>query len=176
MTPSTPPTYQFSIDVPVENRWDNVERVRSAVQYCFEAVFRDIAGRDAIAMVTGELVENAIKYGDWSAGRGIFRLRVWGDHERAAVAVTNAVSASSGGVAKVKEVIDFIVAQPTPLHAYQARLVAVAGNGGSGLGLVRVAYEGGCSLTMSADGDEMTVTAERRHPSVGKSIATPARA
>jgi hypothetical protein len=165
-------TYQFSIDVPVENRWDNVERVRSAVQGCFEAIFRDVAGRDAIAMVTGELVENAIKYGDWSSGRGIFRLRVWGDHARASVAVTNAVAKHSDGTARVREAIDFIAGQPSPLHAYQARLMAVADGGRSGgLGLVRVAYEGGCTLTVSAQDGEIMVTAERRHPSAVVSSA-----
>jgi hypothetical protein len=156
--------YQFSIDVPVENRWDNVERVRVAVQSCFEAIFRDVSGRDAVAMVTGELVENAIKYGDWSSGRGIFRLRVWGDLERASVSVTNAIEPSSGAADRVREAIAFIAGQPSPLHAYQARMVAVAGGGSvGGLGLVRVAYEGGCALSMTTNGDEITVTAERRH-------------
>jgi hypothetical protein len=157
--------YEFFIDVPVENRWDNVERVRSAVQGCFEAVFRDIAGRDAVAMVTGELVENAIKYGDWSGERGgRFRLRVWGDQTQASVAVTNAIAPGSDAVQRVRDALAFIAAQPTALHAYQARMIAVArGASTGGLGLVRVAYEGGCRLTVSAAVDEITVTAERQH-------------
>jgi hypothetical protein len=160
--------YEFSIDVPVENRWDNVERVRSAVQGCFEAVFRDVAGRDAVAMVTGELVENAIKYGDWSAGRGMFRLRVWGDEAQASVAVTNVVAPGSDAVQRVSDALAFIAAQPSPLHAYQQRMIAVA-RGGSpgGLGLVRIAYEGGCRLAVSSAGDQITVTAERQHASAG---------
>ena len=172
--------YQFSIDVPVENRWDNVERVRVAVQSCFEAIFRDVAGRDAIAMVTGELVENAIKYGDWTSGRGLFRLRVWGDQEAASVAVTNAIEPKSGSAERVRETIAFIAAQPSPLHAYQARMVAVAGGGSvGGLGLVRVPEIELESLRGDADGPVVmygwhTVTAALQNPArrVQKLLAT----
>jgi hypothetical protein len=161
-------SYRFSIDVPVENRWDNVERVRLAVQSCFEAVFHDIPGRDAVAMVTGELLENAIKYGDWSNGQGVFRLRVWGDQRGSAIAVTNPVATSSTGPARVREAIEFIQGHADALSAYQARLVAVATGGRTGgLGLVRVAYEGGCHLTVQQSGDELTVTASRQQPFVG---------
>jgi hypothetical protein len=55
-------------------------------------------------------------------------------------------------------------------------MVAVAGGGSvGGLGLVRVAYEGGCTLAMSTEGNEITVTAERRHAATTRPGA-PARA
>ena len=158
-------TYRFSIDVPVENRWDNVERVRIAVQSCFEAVFQDVTGRDALAMVTGELVENAIKYGDWTTGRGLFRLRVWGDDTKSAVAVTNPVALDGAGPTRVQEAIGFIASHESPLHAYQARMVEIAGGAPSdgGLGLLRIAYEGMCTITVVNDAEGITVTATRQN-------------
>src|SRR6187431_633207 len=100
--------YRFALDVPIANTWENVERVRGVVQGCFEAVFRDVAGRDAIAMVTGELLENAIKYGDWSDGRGVFRLHVSGDETHSTISVTNPVAERSDGAARVREIVEFI--------------------------------------------------------------------
>lgn len=156
--------YRFSLDVPVRNEWTNVELVRVAVQNCFEAVFHDIAGRDALAMVTGELLENAIKYGHWSGGQGSFRLRVWGDATTSAVAVTNPIAGGSDGPARVREILDFIAAQPSAADAYRTRLLALAGTGStSGLGLVRIAYEGECELRAQLSGDELEITAQRRH-------------
>jgi hypothetical protein len=162
--------YRFSIDIPVENRWDNVERVRGAVERCFEAVFQDVAGRDAVAMVTGELLENAIKYGDWTGGHGFFRLRVWGDDTHSVVVVTNPVAPGSDGPARVAETIGFIEAQRSPLEAYQARLLQLAGGARGGLGLVRVAYEGACQLAVGVLEGHITVTAERHHLGAGTRV------
>ena len=71
--------FAFSIDLTVRNEWKNIDLLRTSVQNCFTAVFADLDGCHAIAMVTGELLENALKYGDWDSGdRAMFRLRVHG--------------------------------------------------------------------------------------------------
>src|SRR6188472_1509324 len=73
---SKPDDFGFSIDLTVRNEWKNIDLLRTSVQNCFIAVFADLDGCHAIAMVTGELLENALKYGDWTGGdRAIFRLR-----------------------------------------------------------------------------------------------------
>ena len=64
-----PRRVRFSIDLTVRNEWRNVDLLRTSVQNCFIAVFADLDGCHAIAMVTGELLENALKYGDWARGR-----------------------------------------------------------------------------------------------------------
>src|SRR5262249_37618116 len=71
--------FGFSIDLTVRNEWRNIDLLRTSVQNCFIAVFADFDGCHSIAMVTGELLENALKYGDWTRGdRAMFRLRVQG--------------------------------------------------------------------------------------------------
>ena len=79
--------FAFAIDLPIRNEWSNVDLVRSSIENCFSAVFHDLDGCRTIAIVAGELLENAVKYGDWSA-ESTFRLRVWGKastaHARAA--------------------------------------------------------------------------------------------
>jgi hypothetical protein len=141
--------FRFLIDVPVSTQWRNIELLRASVQSCLEAVFSDVEGSDAIAMVTGELLENAVKYGHWTNGTGVFRLRVWGDEETGHIEVENPVGDDDEGPRRVDELLAWMDGFATPEEAYQARMlqVAVAPRGtASGLGLARVVYEGGCRL------------------------------
>src|SRR5215813_2600312 len=59
--------FNFSIDLPVRSEWSNVDLLRTSVQNCFTAIFSDIEGCHALAMVTGELIENPVKDGDHNA-------------------------------------------------------------------------------------------------------------
>jgi len=154
--------FRFIIDVPVKNQWESVELLRSSVQNCFAAVFRRIEGADALAMVTGELLENAIKHGHWTGEDGIFRLRVWGDSSSGNVSVTNPVRAGEHPE-KLYETLRWIDGFANAADAYRARLVEVArpGQPGGGLGLVRIAYEGGCRIKAEIEGSTLCVTARR---------------
>jgi len=158
-------TFSFSIDLPVRNEWRHVELLRSSVESCFQAVFADLDGKNAISMVVGELLENALKYGNWDseADRGSFRLRVEGDHHRAVVIVQNPVVPGDACVTEVLDTLAWIRSFRTAAEAYRARLLAIAGApdvGASKLGLVRVAYEGNCHVDAVVDGTTLTVTAQ----------------
>lgn len=155
--------FRFVIDVPVQNRWSNIELLRTSVQSCLEAVFNDVNGRDALAMVTGELLENAVKYGHWADGGGAFRLRVWGDEHSGSVAVENPITPGDEGPARVVALLEWMKGFPSAEEAYEARLLEVAaaprGSAG-GLGLTRIAYEGGCRLRAELLGNVLRMTAE----------------
>lgn len=156
-------SFRFSIDVPVKNQWSNIDRLRTSVQSCLEAVFVDVDGCDALAMVTGELLENAIKYGDWTQD-SVFRLRVWGDENSGTVSVENPIAAGDGGPERVFAALRSIESFATAEDAYRAKLLEVAqrapGSAG-GLGLARVAHEGGCKLEAVLDGPILRMTAKR---------------
>jgi hypothetical protein len=160
------PTYSFSLDLPVRNEWKNVELLRSSVENCFQAVFSDIDGCNALSMVTGELLENALKYGDWDAdvAEKAFRLRVDGTSGRTVVTVQNPVKPGDPGLAELLDTIAWIKTFKTPADAYRARLLDIASADSdiqsSKLGLVRVAYEGNCHVDARVDGSTLTVTAE----------------
>jgi hypothetical protein len=127
-------TFSFSIDLPVRSEWANVDLLRTSVQNCFTAVFSDIDGCHALAMVTGELLENAIKYGDWQGQPGgSFRLRVWGEGTRggagqrsAHVSVENPVRDDDPGVAELLATIRWIESFASPVEAYRAKLLQIA--------------------------------------------------
>jgi len=156
--------FNFSIDLPVRSEWKNIDLLRTSVQNCFIAVFSDQDGCHAISMITGELVENAVKYGDWGGDQKSFRLRVSGDSDRATVTVENPVNPDE--VRELTRTIDWIEAFDSTEDAYRAKLLEIAnrppGQGSSKLGLVRVAYEGGCTLRAEVTREVLRVTATMR--------------
>lgn len=157
--------FNFSIDLPVRSEWANVDLLRITVQNCVTAVFSDIEGCRSLAMVTGELIENAIKYGHW---KGVadrrFHLRVWGEGRQAHVSVENPVQHDDENAEEVLKTLGWMRRFPSPIDAYRARLLEVAAAdrdvANSKLGLVRIAYEGNCTLTAELARGVLRVQAE----------------
>ena len=156
--------FAFSIDLTVRNEWKNIDRLRTSVQNCFTAVFADLDGCHAIAMVTGELLENALKYGNWtSTDRTMFRLRVTGQGGDIEISVQNPLKADDPHAANLSKAIEWINSFPKPEAAYRARLLQIAQEDAEGspsrLGLVRIAHEGNCRLSLGIDNGIVNVTA-----------------
>jgi len=155
----------FSIDMTVRNEWRNVDLLRTSVQNCFTAVFADVDGCHAIAMVTGELLENALKYGDWTSGdRAMFRLRVQGrSNSVVEVSVQNPLKANDANAINLQKAIEEINSFAKPEQAYRARMLQIAQSeedtSPSRLGLVRIAFEGNCRLVAKVENGTVTVTA-----------------
>jgi hypothetical protein len=157
--------FNFSIDLPVRSEWANVDLLRTSVQNCFTAVFSDIEGCHSLAMVTGELIENAIKYGDWTGPEEQrFHLRVWGEGHSAHVSVENPVHSTDNHAAEVLRTLGWMRRFPSPIEAYRAKLLEIAEadrtSGCSKLGLVRIAYEGNCLLSAELVRGVLRVQAE----------------
>lgn len=158
-------SFNFSIDLPVRSDWSNVDLLRTSVQNCFTAIFSDVEGCSLLAMVTGELIENAVKYGDWNGSdEQRFHLRVWGKGRSAHVSVENPVSPGSEGAKEVLKTLSWMRGFPSASEAYRAKLLEVVEAdrepGTSKLGLVRIAYEGNCTLTAELSRGILRVQAE----------------
>ena len=98
------------------------------MQNCFIAVFADLDGCHAIAMVTGELLENALKYGDWTSAA---IARCSGCASRAAngnieVSVQNPLKANDPNATALMKSIEWINSYPKPEQAYRARMLQIA--------------------------------------------------
>jgi len=159
------PLFGFTIDLPVRNEWKNVDLLRTSVQNCFAALFREIDGSHAVSMVTGELLENAMKYGEWCEAEDCDRtmhLSIQGNAERAIVRVKSPIIPDSENVRRLFATLEWIRSFGDPQDAYRARLKMIAdGEVASGqLGLVRVAYEGGGIIDAKIEGQTVTVTAQ----------------
>jgi len=155
--------FNFNIDLPVRSEWKNVDLLRSSVQNCLTTILSDTDGCHAIAMIVAELLENAIKHGDWTGEESpdvpAFRLRVWSEgNNHALVSVENPIKPDAA--AELGRILDSIRTAGSADEAYRARLLEVAANpqsGVSGLGLVRVAYEGNCTLRAEHSEDRTRV-------------------
>jgi hypothetical protein len=155
---------QFAIDLPVRNEWSNVDLLRTSILNCFTTVFNDLDGCRALAMVVGELLENAVKYGAWNGEDRSFRLEVLGHDHVARISVENPVTADDPAVEQLMTTLDWLRGFPTPEEAYRQKLLEVAsvsrGFDSGGLGLVRISYEGNCRLGAALDSGKLRVTAE----------------
>lgn len=156
--------YSFTIDLPIRNEWQSVDLMRTSVQNCFAALFREVDGSHAVSMVTGELLENAMKYGNWGGHADVeqvFRLSIVGNSEGATVRVQSPVDPDGDNVHRLFETIEWINSHDDPEDAYRARLLAIASereDAFNRLGLVRVAYEGGGKISADAADGVVTVT------------------
>ncbi len=156
--------HQFSIDLPVRNEWANVDLLRTSILNCFTAVFNDVDGCRSMAMVVGELLENAIKYGAWSGDERGFRLKVVGEENLARITVENPIEPTDPTIADLMATLAWLQKFSSADEAYRARLLEVAATprelGSSKLGLARISYEGSCRLSAEVDGKMVRVTAE----------------
>jgi hypothetical protein len=146
------PPIQLELWIPPD--WKRIELVRKAVGFCVWAAFGRGDLRDSVAMVSAELLENAVKY---SVPNSEVRIVISEEDGQVVVAVTNEVEEGSTKIDSLKKRLEWAHSFPSPAEAYMAALsevfdqneVAPAGDGG--LGLVRIAYEGGCSIDCDSD-------------------------
>lgn len=154
----------LTLDVPAD--WSRIEPAREAVGQLVLALFGDDDLRDALAMVSAELLENAIKY---SAPASSVALSIEHAGGGVAIAVTNAVDEGAGHAAQLRERVAWVGSFATAAEAYAAalaRVYAAEGRSGSGLGIARIAYEGACGLECDASvPGRVTVTARCARPS-----------
>jgi hypothetical protein len=152
-----PAKIDFRLEVPIAPDWQNVDLLRMAILNCLAAAFADPGLGDVVSIITSELLENGIKYGDWSRGDALLLL-VSGDARAIAIEVASPVTEGSSHYASVREMIEWIGSFPSARDAYVARMRAIAGaptEGFSRMGLVRVACEGPCRLDAQLHDDGM---------------------
>jgi hypothetical protein len=155
----------FQLEIPIGPKWRNIELLRSAILSCLAAAFDDAEFSNVVGMITSELMENAVKYGDWTrAEQPYLKLRVRGNRGKAAIEVESPVAPGGESYALLQQTLAKLDGYATRREAYLARMREVAeqplGSGISRMGLVRIAYEGPCHIEAHVSaGDTLTVTA-----------------
>jgi hypothetical protein len=161
MDPVNDPALRIELRLAPE--WSLIEPVREAVRAGVGIVHADAQLQDAISMTAAELMENAIKYGS-AAGN---RVRLSIDEAGGVITVEMENRVPEGELAgRLAERIAWIASFPSAADAYAAairrRAEAESGTGESGLGLVRIAFEANCRLSIERTGPLLTVRARRR--------------
>jgi hypothetical protein len=141
-------TGALSLAVELQPDWHNVTRASEAVALLALGRYGDGDLRDALAMVSGELLENAIKYAD---PQQLVRLSLHEDATTIVVTVTNAV-VQDANIQRLADRLAWLRSHPDPAEAWAAALAqsAVLRGASAGLGIIRIAYEGGSRIDYDA--------------------------
>jgi hypothetical protein len=134
----------LSLDVELQPDWRNVTRASEAAALLVLSTYGDSDLYDAVAMISAELLENALKYAD---PQKLIRMTIADDPGSIVVAVTNAV-VQPEEIQRLATRLEWLRQQPDPATAWaEALMLATTSRTTSerpGLGILRIAYEG-CS-------------------------------
>jgi len=135
-----------SLTLQVLPLWNELHAIQEAVSAFLERHGCDRDTSEAVMMGASELTENAIKYGDYGGPQSI-SLSVAMYPSRIVVEVRNPVAPKDvAELRKLDAMVQWIRGFQDPFQAYVERLKVVSSlaltSNESGLGLVRVAYEG----------------------------------
>ena len=143
-----------SLQITMKPHWDKADTVREKSHdfLITNGFSQDIAY--ALSMTTCELFENAIKYGDFCNNDTISVL-VEVTKDEITVEVKNPIIEKSKHLLQLDNTIQWIRGYQNPFQAFVERLKEVSEKklkeGESGLGLVRIAYEGQAILDFYID-------------------------
>ena len=130
--------------------WDAIQRAWEPCRAYLTGRGLDDDNAYALCMVVQELLENAVKYGGFEAEEARIHLELSGDRSGVTIQVHSPLDDEPTGLQRLDSMIQWIRGFQSPFEAYVERLKDVASrpfeNGESGLGLVRMAYEGQCIL------------------------------
>ncbi|HPS58079.1 MAG TPA: ATP-binding protein [Spirochaetota bacterium] len=127
--------------------WENLDKVREKTGDFLKLNHLDKDIMDAIMMNICELTENAIKYGKFDEQNNEIRTRVTITPSDIIVEVSSPLKENDNyNPARLDRVVQWIRGYQNPFEAYIEKLKEVAvqpqTDGESGLGVVRIAYEG----------------------------------
>ena len=154
---SLPPA---SMNVSLPHTWDHIRQIRGRVSEVLKD--GDSALRSAAVMVTSELVENAVKYGEAVPEAPQISVMLKVVDTSITIIVTNG-SADASGVAALARRVDEITSAPDKSALYFARLEELMSqpNESGKLGLYRIAFEGEFELQLSYRDQVVKMTATR---------------
>jgi len=153
------------LELRVTSDWSEVGRVNQEVSGFLSASGLSPEGVDKYTMVVCELVENGIKYGHFGGGRDTVNVRVWISGTTISVLVSNPVgNYTQTYLSELDRTIQWVRGFQAPFEAYIARMKAISREpldiDKSGLGLVRITYEGQALLDFYLDeNDTLSVSA-----------------
>lgn len=140
--------------------WISVRMAREMVSTELVDVPRDL--HDSMVVSVGELVENAVKYGESLPTATKLGLQLSVHPTSIVLQVSNGLTNTTQRE-RLEQRIDEIARAPDPEQLYINRLheLPFASESGSKLGLYRVAFEGGCQLSTHFQDQVITVIATR---------------
>jgi hypothetical protein len=136
-----------AIDMSIGPKWEAIEGVRTKTRAFLKNQGLSKELIDALTMVCSELVENGMKYGYFERPESRLKLKLHILEKNVIAEVTHPTSANAAQhLRRLDKTIQWIRGYQDPFQAYIEKLKEVArrpiNDSESGLGLVRIAYEG----------------------------------
>ena len=136
--------------------WDDIEEVRIECDKFFKIHNLSENDSHSLVMIISELMENCIKYGDFSIQNSQIEISVNLHGSSVVIELINPVSGNNEiDLKKLDRTIQWIRGYQDPFEAFIERIRKVSKKGlhdmESGLGLVRIAYEGKAVLDFYVD-------------------------
>lgn len=145
--------------------WEEIERIVTELSGFVRQYEFTPEQLNTFVMIVTELVENALKYGQDSSSGDDFCVSLEMQEHSLLVEVTNPIDdTASNHLQRLDHMVQWIRGYQDPFEAYIHRLKEVAkkslSDPESGLGLARIAYEGGAILDFFVnDEDVLNVSA-----------------
>lgn len=136
-----------SIEFSVKPEWDEIEKIRNeSAEFLQSHEFSDNTIH-SLSMIISELIENGIKYGNFKIVENRVVVIINIERNAVTIEVLNPVDASADEhLSKLDKTIQWIRGYQDPFEAYIERIKEVSKkplkDTESGIGLVRIAYEG----------------------------------
>lgn len=151
---------QRSIKLVVKPNWDEIQKVRTESSEFLRTHGLPDDTVHALTMVTSELIENGIKYGNVKLPENELTVTIYIGETTITVEVVNPVDETAyNHLRRLDKIIQWIRGYQDPFQAYIERLKEVSKkplyDEESGLGLVRIAYEGKAILDFFLGEDNM---------------------
>lgn len=143
-----------ALSIELEPDWDAIQSVWDPCVDFFGASGIHADQGYALSMVVQELLENAVKYGSY---RGTARvgLSVEVTRETVSIDVRTPLGTDLHRLQKLDRMVQWLRGFQNPFEAYVERMKEISAgpslSSESGLGLVRIAYEGRCLLDFYVD-------------------------
>ncbi len=136
------------LELTLKSKWDEIDRAREECR----AFLKDLGAAeetcDSLVMIASEILENAIKYGSFKSEDDEFTFKLEAGSDGMLVQAWSPLPADgmSENLRRFDSIVQWIRSFQSPFQAYLERLKLVAGHplddSESGLGLIRIAYEG----------------------------------
>lgn len=146
--------------------WQQIESTRLQCENFLQAMDFPADVRESLCMITSEFLENAIKYGAFREGLPHIPLVIEADSYGILMEVKSPLESSrtEKDMRRLDYMVQWIRSYQSPFQAYLERLKLVASqpmeDEESGLGLVRIAYEGEAIIDFFVDdNDTLSISA-----------------
>ena len=149
-----------SIEFKIKPDWDEIEKVRNESAEFLQSHELSDDTIHSLSMIISELIENGIKYGNFKVVANKVAVVINIDHNTVTIEVFNPVDESAFiHLSRLDRTIQWIRGYQDPFEAYVERIKEVSKkplqDTESGIGLVRIAYEGKALLDFFVNDNNM---------------------